>query len=420
MPMTTADTVGAAGTANAFRMPSLGADMEFGTLVQWHAAPGDHVARGAVIAEVETEKGVFSVESPVDGVVAELHVAPGTKVPVGTVLATFSNAAGVAAVAAVAAAPAVSAPAPTPEPAAPAPKAEPESALTPRLRASPVARRRAAELGIDLATLWHGGRDHAISLAEVERAADHAPPEPAPAPPSPTPPLPTAAPRPAVDAKRAMRSAVAAAVSRANRDIPHYYLTTPVSLRRALDWLRDRNAGCPVDRRILPAALLLRAVATALREFPELNGFYTDGGFQPAPAVHLGVAISLRAGGLIAPAIHDADGKTVDQLMDALRDLVRRTREGGLRGSEMTDATITVTNLGDEGVDTVLGVIYPPQVALVGFGRIAERPWADAGMLGVHPVVTATLAADHRATDGHYGGRFLAAIDRLLQAPEAL
>jgi len=400
MPMTTLDTAGAAGTANAFRMPSLGADMEFGTLVRWHAAPGDRVARGAVIAEVETEKGVFSVESPVDGVVAELNVAPGTKVPVGTVLATFGEAPRVAA------APQIP---PTPTP-------EAESVLTPRLRASPVARRRAAELGIDLAALWHDARDHAITLAEVERAAGRA----APAPVTPELPAPTPSAPPAGDARLAMRRAVAAAVSRANRDIPHYYLSTPVSLRRALDWLRDRNAVSPVDQRILPAALLLKAVATALREFPELNGFYTEGAFQPAPAVHLGVAISLRTGGLIAPAIHDADGKTVGEIMEALRDLVRRAREGGLRGSEMTDATITVTNLGDEGVDTVLGVIYPPQVALVGFGRIAERPWADAGMLGVHPVVTATLAADHRATDGHYGGRFLAAIDRLLQAPEAM
>jgi pyruvate dehydrogenase E2 component (dihydrolipoamide acetyltransferase) len=134
----------------------------------------------------------------------------------------------------------------------------------------------------------------------------------------------------------------------------------------------------------------------------------------------VGVAISLRGGGLVAPAIHDADHCTLDELMAALRDLVQRARTGGLRGSEMSDPTITVTNLGDQGVDQVFGVIYPPQVALVGFGRVAPRPWAVDGLLGVRPVVRATLAADHRASDGHDGARFLAAIDALLQHPEAL
>jgi pyruvate dehydrogenase E2 component (dihydrolipoamide acetyltransferase) len=106
--------------------------------------------------------------------------------------------------------------------------------------------------------------------------------------------------------------------------------------------------------------------------------------------------------------------------MGALRDLVSRAKAGVLRGSEMSDPTITVTNLGDQGVDSVIGVIYPPQVALVGFGRVRERPWASGGMVGARPVVTMTLAADHRASDGHAGARFLAAIDELLQKPEDL
>jgi pyruvate dehydrogenase E2 component (dihydrolipoamide acetyltransferase) len=106
--------------------------------------------------------------------------------------------------------------------------------------------------------------------------------------------------------------------------------------------------------------------------------------------------------------------------MEALRDLVTRARSGKLRSSEVSDASITVTNLGDQGVDEVFGVIYPPQVALVGFGRIVERPWASEGLLGVRPVVRATLSADHRVSDGHEGARFLAVIERLLNAPETL
>jgi pyruvate dehydrogenase E2 component (dihydrolipoamide acetyltransferase) len=132
------------------------------------------------------------------------------------------------------------------------------------------------------------------------------------------------------------------------------------------------------------------------------------------------VAIALRGGGLLAPAIHDADHKSVDEIMDALKDLVQRARSGGLRGSELSDPTVTVTELGDRGVETVFGIVNPPQVALVGFGKIMERPWAEHGLVGARPVVVASLSADHRASDGHRGGLFLAALDHLLQEPEAL
>ena len=206
----------------------------------------------------------------------------------------------------------------------------------------------------------------------------------------------------------------------ARREIPHYHLATDVDLSRALRWLEGENLKRPVTGRILSAALILKAVALALRELPELNGFWTDGALRASTGIHLGVAISLRGGGLIAPAIHDADTLSLDALMLALRDLVQRARGGMLRGSELTDPTITVTNLGEQGVRTVYGVIYPPQVALVGVGRVTERPWAEGGLLGVRPVVTLTLAADHRASDGHRGALFLAAVDRLLQTPERL
>jgi pyruvate dehydrogenase E2 component (dihydrolipoamide acetyltransferase) len=217
-----------------------------------------------------------------------------------------------------------------------------------------------------------------------------------------------------------MRQAVAAAVSRSKREIPHYYLATDIDLARARAWLTETNRARPVTNRLLPAALLLKAIALALRKYPDLNGFWSSGAFQASAAIHVGILVSLRGGGLVAPAIHDTDKHTLPDLMNALQDLVRRAREGGLRGSEMTDATITVSNLGDEGVRSVLGVIYPPQVAIVGLGTITDRPWAEQGMLDVRPVVTATLAADHRATDGRYGALFLREIERLVQRPELL
>jgi pyruvate dehydrogenase E2 component (dihydrolipoamide acetyltransferase) len=132
------------------------------------------------------------------------------------------------------------------------------------------------------------------------------------------------------------------------------------------------------------------------------------------------VAISLRRGGLIAPALHDVGDKQLPQLMAELGDLVQRARAGSLRSSELADPTLTVTNLGDQGVESVHGVIYPPQVALVGFGRITERVAVEAGQIVALPMVTASLAADHRVSDGHRGALFLAHVRELLQRPQDL
>ncbi|MFD9093234.1 2-oxo acid dehydrogenase subunit E2 [Streptomyces collinus] len=187
-----------------------------------------------------------------------------------------------------------------------------------------------------------------------------------------------------------------------------------------MEWLRRINrARTPADR-LVPAALLLKAAAVAAREVPTLNGYWHNGRFAPASEVDLGIAVSLRQGGLLAPVIHDADALPPDALMTRLKELVQRARRGRLRGTELTGATLTVTNPGDQGVEAVFAVIHPPQVALVGFGAVVERPWAADGMLGVRPVVTATLAADHRATDGAVGARYLTAVDRLPRRPEEL
>ncbi|RXZ40014.1 2-oxo acid dehydrogenase subunit E2, partial [Agromyces binzhouensis] len=222
------------------------------------------------------------------------------------------------------------------------------------------------------------------------------------------------------DRVASLRRAIGSLMARSKREIPHYYLSTTIDLGPALEWMRQANAGRPLNERLVPAALLLAASARAARDVPEVNGFFVDGEFRQSSAVHLGVAIALRGGGLVAPAIHDADRLTPDEVMESLRDLVARARAGRLHRAEMADPTITVTNLGELGVESVFGVIYPPQVALVGFGRVLERPWARGGLLGVRPVVTATLSADHRVSDGLRGGRFLARVDELLQRPEEL
>jgi pyruvate dehydrogenase E2 component (dihydrolipoamide acetyltransferase) len=191
-------------------------------------------------------------------------------------------------------------------------------------------------------------------------------------------------------------------------------------MSRAMDWLTEENLKRSVEDRLLYGALLIKAVALALREVPELNSVWTEGKAVEMPDVHVGVAISLRGGGLVAPALLNTDRQSLDDLMKNFRDLVKRARSGTLRSSELSDPTITVTSLGEQGVETVFGIIYPPQVAIVGFGKVVERPWSVERQIVSRPLVTATLSADHRVSDGHRGGLFLAAIDKLLQEPSKL
>ncbi|GAA2149604.1 dihydrolipoamide acetyltransferase family protein [Nocardioides koreensis] len=453
-----------------FTMPSLGADMDEGTLLEWLVKPGDSVHKGDLLAVVDTSKAAVEVESFADGVVQDLVVEPGTRVPVGAVLATMAplGAEKVPAAAAPAPAPAaavVAAPHP-PHHAAQAPHA-PHPPHAPHV-SSPLVRREAEKLGVDLTTVSGTGRGGAITRADVDRAAAHPEPRAArvtpyarrlarelgvdldqvpapstrpvraadvraaaaqaeqpttPATPEPTTPEAKAAKPPASSQaarREEMRRTIATVMARSKREIPHYYLTATIDLDRALAWMRERNRDLPVTERLVPAALLLKATALAAAANPALNGFWVDDGFRPGAGIHVGVAISLRGGGLVAPALHDADTRSVEELMAGMRDLVTRARAGRLRRAELSDPTLTVTNLGEQGVESVHGVIYPPQVALVGFGRVADRPWAVDGLLGVRPLTVATLAADHRATDGFTGGRFLAAVDERLQHPEDL
>jgi len=431
-----------------FRMPSLGADMDAGTLAEWMKKPGDVIHRGEIIAAVETAKGVIEVEVFEDGILDQIFFQPGQEVPVGQVLATICAPGEYQVTKAPLEAPATVAALPTVEIAKPngpdaAPAAQPAAApvATGPVRISPLARRMATDLGVDLNLIHGTGPGGAIQRADIEAAAKAQKAAPAPAPePVPTPvpvveppkaeipPKVEAAPptAPAPEAKKApdyqtaMRQAIAAAMSRANRDIPHYYLETRIDMSNAMRWLAEENTKRTIKDRLLPVVVLLKAVAKALTEVPELNGFWIDGAHQISESIHIGFAIALRQGGLITPAIHDVDTKTFDELREAMNDLILRTRGNKLRSSELTDSTITVTSLGERGVEKVFGVIYPPQVALVGLGKIIDQPWAENGMLGVRPVLVATLAGDHRATDGHKGGIFLEAFNRNLQEVEKL
>jgi pyruvate dehydrogenase E2 component (dihydrolipoamide acetyltransferase) len=358
-------------------MPSLGADMEAGKLIEWKIKPGDRVKRGDIVARVETEKADIDVEIFATGIVHELLVKDGEKVPVGTVLATIQQ------------------------------EGETVAPAQERIRISPLARKIAAELRVDLSGVHGTGTAGAITREDIEKVAGK--------PQKPMIPSPEK-----TDDHGGIRHAIAAAMARSNREIPHYYVETQIDMRNAMEWLRAENLKRSIKDRLLPAVLLIRAVARGLKDVPDLNGYWVNDHLEIKDAIHIGFAIALRTGGLMTPAILDANQKDVTQLMAALSDLIVRTRSGHLRSSEMSDGTITITSLGDLGVESVYGVIYPPQVALVGFGKIQERPWAVNGVLGVRPILTATLAGDHRATDGLRGAQFLDALNRYLQEPEKL
>jgi pyruvate dehydrogenase E2 component (dihydrolipoamide acetyltransferase) len=466
-----------------FCMPSLGADMEDGVLYDWRIKPGDRVKRGDIIVSVETDKGVIDVEVFEDGVVEQIFVTEGTRVPVGEPLALIQAVDEAALPVPETAVPTPPEPQPLDRPVLVAlPKARPEAARNGggRQRVSPAARRRAAELDVDLTQVKGTGPDRAITINDVEQAAapelpaapaakrprvspvarrlaaelgldlslvkgsgpqgtinrtnveqaaaamirrQTAQPAESPPPEAAKPVQPETAVDPAAQIanfQAGMRRAIAAAMSRANRDIPHYYLETRMDMTRALQWLEAENLNRSLKERILPVVVFIKAVAKALSNTPQLNGYWVDDQLQVQEAIHIGFAIALRQGGLVTPAIHHADAKSLDELMAAMRDLITRTRSGRLRSSELTDATVTLTSLGDTGVEKVYGVIYPPQVALIGLGKINEQPWAEKGMIGVRPVITATLAGDHRATDGRIGGQFLTNLDKQLQEPEKL
>jgi len=434
-------------------MPSLGADMTAGTLAKWRVVAGDRVSQGDIIAEVETDKGLIEVEVFESGWVEKLLVEEGAKVPVGTPLAEIAPESGAEPAAAPASSPAsVAAAVPPAEPgglisagasnprldgpmASPAVRRRAHELDLPlegvrgtgehgritledlgdvtrsaessadRIRISPYARRLAIEHGLDLRQLRGTGPAGAIQASDVLGANLSGPSSSEAAAETP--------------AKR-MQRAIAAAMTRANDEIPHYYVEQSIDMGRALDWLRETNAARSVSERLVSGVLVLRAVAKALRKQAALNATWQAGEVVPSAEVHVGLAVSLRGGGLVAPALQNTDEGSLEDLMTRMTDLVSRARAGGLRSSEMTSATITLTSLGERGVESVTPIIFPPQVGIVGCGAILERPWVVDGQVIPRPIMRVTLGGDHRVSNGHEGARFLSALDRLLQEPETL
>ena len=225
---------------------------------------------------------------------------------------------------------------------------------------------------------------------------------------------------PAAETGRGMRDAIASAMSRSKREIPHYYLATTADVTDATAWLERHNASAGVEARLLFVALLVKAVALTCRDIEGFSGYYRDGRYDESPVVHVGVAVALRGGGLVAPAIMGTADKPLEELMADFRALVMRARAGRLRASELAAPTIILTSLGDSAVETVFPIIQPPQVAIVGAGAVATRAGVVDGKVLPRQVLSLSLAADHRVTDGRLGARFLGRIVERLADPRSL
>lgn len=391
-----------------FLMPSLGADMEDGTLIEWKKKIGDSVKRGDIIAEVETQKGLIEIEVFDEGIIEKLLIEEGTKIPVGTIMALI-NPIG------------ISSETKNEIPIDLHPIIEKtteeisqEAVREIHVKASPLAKKMAEDHHIALLQIKGNGPNGAITKEDVERfIAQHETIKKG------------AIGNVSVENEiietptNTIRTAIAAAMSKSNKEIPHYYLEKRIDLTKALAWLQEANEQRKVQSRLLPVVLFIKAIAKSLADFPDLNATW-DNGLKPKKEINIGFVVALHNGGIMVPAIHQVDLKTVDEIMEALNDLIPRARAMKLRSSELSDGTITFTSMGDGGADTVFGVIYPPQVAIIGFGCISEQPFAENGMLGIRSVVNVTLAGDHRATDGLTGSQFLNLLARNLQKPESL
>ena len=370
-----------------FKMPSLGADMEQGTLVEWLKQPGDVIHRGDVLAVVETQKGAIEIEVFNDGILRDCLTSPGERVPVGEVIAILDSD-GTSIM-------------PTVKPSFSAvPSHTPASVerLPVKSKITPAARRLAQQLGLDVSNIAPdssgvvGLRQVQASSTETSQAEGG---------------------RAGIDFKE-MRKAIAAAMARSKREIPHYYVSSDIDVTALMDWLVQENASRSVGDRLLYAVPLFRILARALMETPELNGHYEQGTFSSAPTVNAGIAIAMRGGGLVAPSIQDVAGKSIDELRNSLTDLVGRVRSGRLRSSELSDATVTFSNLGEHTADTLMPIIYPPQVAIIGCGQIVRRPWVKDGEVHVRQIMSITVAGDHRVSDGRSAARFLSRLEQRL------
>jgi len=412
--------------ADLINMPKLGFDMAEGTLVEWTKKVGDAVAEGDVIAMIETDKANVEVTSFKAGVIRQLLVEAGTAVPVNTPIAILGAADEPIDLAALGIKPA--APAATPEKAAAPAKAEPAPAAPAAVKAgpviaSPVARRMADELGIDLHQVTGSGPEGRIVKRDIEEYVKmHAQaPQKVAAPP----PIPTPSFAPPGEGYRAepltpMRQTIARRMTESKQQAPHFYITMDVDMAAALDLRKQLNALLPETEPISVNDLLVKAAAIALKQFPNINASFAGNEIRIHDRINIGIAVS-REVGLVTTVLQDADKKSLAQIAKESREIIARAREGRMRAEEMVGGTLNISNLGMYGVEDFIAIISPPQAAVLAIGAIQRVPVVDeAGQLAVGTRMKVTISADHRVTDGAEAARFLQAFKAALEQPMRL
>ncbi|MFE9103082.1 dihydrolipoamide acetyltransferase family protein [Actinomadura geliboluensis] len=425
-------------------MPRLSDTMEEGVISSWQKQPGDEVAVGDVLVDIETDKAVMEYEAYEAGVLEEILVPEGESAAIGAPIARIAPAGGAAPAApAEPAAEPEAKPEPEPEPAAAAPEATapaakaeeaapaaaparaPERSAATRPPSSPLARRLARDHGIDLASLSGSGPGGRIVRADIEAAiraggAAEAPAAAAPAAPAPAAPAPAAQARAADEDVEAVplnrfRKVAAKRLTESKRDAPHFYLNREVDAEALLAFRKTLNEAL-APAKVSVNDLIVKAVATALREHPAVNVSYTEENLLFHKRIHVGIAVAVEDG-LVVPVVKDADRKSVSQIGAESRELAGKAREGKLKLDEMSGGTFSVSNLGMFGVSSFSAVINPPEAAILAVGAVRDEPVVRDGEVVPGKRMAVTLSVDHRATDGATAAQFLARLAELLQNP---
>jgi pyruvate dehydrogenase E2 component (dihydrolipoamide acetyltransferase) len=397
-------------------MPRLSDTMTEGTVARWLKKPGDHVAKGEVLAEIETDKALMQYESFEEGTLGEIKVKDGETVPLGETIAVLYKAGESGQAARGDEQRSVQS---KPEPVEP-PRAESPAgwgarpAAGGRVRASPLARRLAAERGIDLGQIKGTGPGGRILRADVEEAQPSAPSRAA-----------EAAPTPAPSAEgeltplTRMQAVIARRMVESKSQVPHFYVTMAIDMTAAMRLRAESNAYLGKEAGISVNDLFIKAAALALRKFPDFNASYTEQGIQRHAEINIGNAVALPRG-LVVPVIRNADRKTLPQIAAESRALAEKARSGGLALADYEGGTFSISNLGMLGVEEFSAIVNPPQVAILAVGAAAEEPVVRDGQIVPGFRCRVTLSADHRVVYGWDAGQFLQELRKLLEQPFSL
>ena len=399
-------------------MPQMGYDMREGTVVKWYKGEGEEVARGEVIADIETDKATVEFEAYTSGVLRRIIADEGVSIPVGELIAVIAGADEVLdeiptsssddpgdAVTPVATT--SQKPNDIGETTAPVPPQDT------RLRASPIARRLAQEKNIDLAVVTGTGPGGRITEQDVlEFVSPVATPGRQPNIPS------SVGSGHKVELSR-MRQVIAKVTSDSKREAPHFYVTAEIDMGKAMEFRRDINDSFPADNRVSVNDMVLKASSIVLGQYPKFNGSFQENYLQLNSSINIGMAIALEAG-LIVPGINDCGNKSLRQIAAASKDLIDRANNGTLRNEEYSGTTFSVSNLGMFDVDSFAAIIFPPHAAVLAVGTVRQQPVVKDGQITVGQVMKATLSTDHRVADGAEAAQFLVEIKKLLETPVSL